>query len=294
MDTFFLQSFIAVVDHGSLAEAARRLNLTPAAVAQRIKALEAEIGSPLIMRVGRETRPTEGGAAILEQARQIVREVRDLKAAAGNSVVAGELRIGAVATALTGLIPDVMAEMIARHPDIEIYLEPGASVDLYRLVLAGELDAAVITVPTFAIPKTCALTIIREEPLVVVAPQSLSDQDPHALLRTQPLIRYDRKQWGGRLADRYIAEAGIAPRERFELDALDAIAILVDRGLGVSLVPDWAPPWPEGLSIAKIPLPESAPKRLVGVVRLIASPRTPGVNAFLNACHRCIGGKGPR
>jgi len=56
----------------------------------------------------------------------------------------------------------------------------------------------------------------------------------------------------------------------------------------------WAPRWPKGLSIAKIPLPEPAPKRLVGVVRLIASPRTPGVNAFLNACHKCVVGKAPQ
>jgi DNA-binding transcriptional LysR family regulator len=288
MDTFFLQSFVAVVDHGSMAEAARRLNLTPAAVAQRIRALEAEIGCLLIMRVGRVTCPTEGGTAILEQARQILREVRNLSAAANNSVVAGELRIGAVATALTGLIPGVMAEMIARHPHVEIYLEPGTSVDLYRLVFAGELDAAVVTVPPFAIPKTCTVTVIREEPLVVVAPQSFSGQDPHTLLRTQPFIRYDRQHWGGRLADQYLLEAGIAPSERFELDALDAIAVMVDKGLGVSLVPDWAPPWPHGLALAKIPLPEPAPKRLIGVVRMIASPRTPGVNAFLNACRTCI------
>ena len=44
MDTRFLDSFVTVVDGGSIAEAARRLNLTPAAVAQRIRALESEIG----------------------------------------------------------------------------------------------------------------------------------------------------------------------------------------------------------------------------------------------------------
>ena len=52
--------------------------------------------------------------------------------------------------------------------------------------------------------------------------------------------------------------AGIAPRERFELNALNAIAVMVDRGLGVSLVPDWAQPWPEGLHLARIPLPHAA------------------------------------
>ena len=47
------------------------------------------------------------------------------------------------------------------------------------------------------------------------------------------------------------------PRERFELNALNAIAVMVDRGLGVSLVPDWARPWPEGLRLVRMPLPEA-------------------------------------
>jgi DNA-binding transcriptional LysR family regulator len=45
------------------------------------------------------------------------------------------------------------------------------------------------------------------------------------------------------------ARPAFGPRERFELDTLEAIAIMVDRGLGVALMHDWAPPWPEGLSL---------------------------------------------
>uniref|UniRef100_UPI0019545A25 hypothetical protein n=1 Tax=Klebsiella aerogenes TaxID=548 RepID=UPI0019545A25 len=44
-----------------------------------------------------------------------------------------------------------------------------------------------------------------------------------------------------------------------------AIAAMVDRGLGVSLVPDWAPPWPEGLSLAKAAVPEPGWVRRVGL-----------------------------
>src|SRR5215467_14456418 len=50
MDTQFLDSFVTVVDSGSIAEAARRLQLTPGAVAQRIRALESEIGASLVVR----------------------------------------------------------------------------------------------------------------------------------------------------------------------------------------------------------------------------------------------------
>ena len=67
-----------VVEHGSIAEAARRLDLTAAAVAQRIRALEAEIGARLVCRSGRFVRPTEAGTAILSRAGVILGDVRDL------------------------------------------------------------------------------------------------------------------------------------------------------------------------------------------------------------------------
>ena len=56
------------------------------------------------------------------------------------------------------------------------------------------------------------------------------------------------------------------PRERFELNALNAIAVMVDRGLGVSLVPDWAQPWPEGVRLVRLPLPLPCVPRCIGLV----------------------------
>ena len=61
MDTQFLNTFVTVVDHGSMAAAARLLNITPAAVAQQVRTLEREIGAPLIARAGRTVSVTEEG-----------------------------------------------------------------------------------------------------------------------------------------------------------------------------------------------------------------------------------------
>ena len=63
-------------------------------------------------------------------------------------------------------------------------------------------------------------------------------RDPHAILEHEPFIRLDRHVYAGRLIDRYLRKAGIRPKELFELDGLEAIAVMVDRGLGVSLLPD--------------------------------------------------------
>lgn len=281
MDTQFLHTFVAVVDHGSMAAAARLLNITPAAIAQQIRTLEREIGAPLIARAGRTVSVTEAGSRILERSRELLRGVADLSAIATDNSTAGELRLGAGTNALTGMLPDILARMVEKFPQIKVFIKPGYSPDLYRAVESGELDAAIVLQAPFALPKTCDWELLREEPLVVLAPASMTGRDPHELLATEPLIRYDRQQWGGRQADQYLRMAGIVPRERFELNALNAIAVMVDRGLGVSLVPDWARPWPEGLHLVRIPLPRGFEPRRIGVVWSRSTVRIRLVTAFL-------------
>lgn len=266
MDTQFLNTFVTVVDRGSMAAAARELNITPAAVAQQIRTLERELGAPLIARVGRTVSVTEEGSRIVQRARDLLRGVADMRSIANDSAVSGELRLGACPTALAGMLPDILARMVAAFPQINVFIKPGYSADLYRAVESGELDAAIVLQAPFSLPKTCQWQLLREEPLVVLAPESMAGRDPHELLATQPLIRYDRNQWGGRLADEYLRNAGIVPQERFELNALNAIAVMVDRGLGVSLVPNWAQPWPEGVKLVRLPLPNESVPRRIGMV----------------------------
>ena len=192
------------------------------------------------------------------------------------------MRLGAGTTALTGILPDILVRIVARFPQINVFIRPGYSVDLHRAVESGELDAAIVLQAPFALHKTCGWHLLREEPLVVLAPENMAGRDPHELLATQPLIRYDRNQWGGHQADEYLRQAKITPRERFELNALNAIAVMVDRGLGVSLVPDWARPWPEGLRLVRLPLPLPIAPRRIGVVWSRSTIRIRLVMAFLD------------
>jgi DNA-binding transcriptional LysR family regulator len=288
VDTQFLHTFITIVDQGSMAAAARVLNITPAAVAQQIRTLEREIGATLIARVGRTVSVTEEGSRILQRSRDLLRNVADLRSVANESGVSGELRLGACPTALAGMLPDVLARMVDTFPEINVFIKPGYSADLYRAVEAGDLDAAVVLQAPFPLPKTCEWLLLREEPLIVLAPKSMANEDPHVLLATQPLIRYDRNQWGGRQADEYLRARGIVPRERFELNALNAIAVMVDRGLGVSLVPDWARPWPEGLQLARIPLPNPTVPRRIGIVWSRSSVRVRLVTVLLQESRKAM------
>jgi DNA-binding transcriptional LysR family regulator len=282
MDTRFVESFLIAVDHGSIAEAARRLNLTAPAVAKRIRALENEVGAILVKRSGRTIRATEAGAAIIEHARRFLVEARDFTSIAATDRPAGQLHLGAYQSALSGQLPDILAFMKVKYPQIDIRIVSGSSSDLYRRVLDGDADAAIVAQPPFAIPKSCGWRLLRKDPLVLVAPEAMASRRPHEILASEPFIRLDRNLWPGRLVDGYLRKAGIRPQERFEIDGGAAIAVMVNRGLGVSILPDWAPPWPEGLSVAKLPLPNAGSfARCVGIVWARASRRLGLVQALL-------------
>lgn len=270
------------VDNGSIAEAARRLNLTAAAVAKRIRALECEIGAALVTRSGRTIRSTEAGTAIVDHARRFLVDARDFKSLAASDRPFGQLRLGAFSSALTGLLPDILVLMKTTYPQIEIHITQSDSKELYRMVLDGDLDAAIIAQPQFAISKSCGWQLLREEPLILLTRAPAPLRKPHAILVSEPFIRLDRNIWPGRRVDAYLRKAGIRPRELFEIDGVEAIAAMVDRGLGVSLLPDWKSPWPESPSLIKLPVPGGLSfARRVGLTWPRASPRLRLVRALL-------------
>jgi len=288
MDTRFLDSFVTVVDSGSIAEAARRLKLTPAAVAQRVRTLERDIGARLVVRSGRTVRPTEAGAAILARARKFLGDIRDLRSTAAADRPSGELRIGAFQVVLTGLLPGILKLMAEKYPQIAVHVSPAPSVDLFPKVLAGELDAAIIARPPFPLPKVCDWRPLRTEPLIVLAPATTRVRDANALLASEPFIRLDPRSWAGQLVEGYLRHAGIRPRERFEIDSSPAIATMVDRGLGVSLVHDWPPPWPEGLSLRKLPVHAPDFARHIDLIWVRSSLRLRLVKAFLEVAQTAV------
>ncbi|NYI02309.1 LysR family transcriptional regulator [Cupriavidus plantarum] len=281
MDVRFLQSFVTVVDVGSLAEAARRLDLTPAAIAARLHALEEELGVPLVRRAGRSVVPTEAGIRILDRARQVIRDIRDMGSVASGDASLGEFRLGSFVTAMGSIVPPLLGQLYRRHPNVNLFVKPGRSIELCESLTRGELDAAIVVEPQFAVAKGYQWVEFMAEPLVVVAPAAMAGRDPHELLASEHFIRYDRSVLGGQLADRYLRDHGIRPRQRLEVDGLMVIAALVGEGLGVALVPDWRPMWDAGLGIARCPLPDRAPVRRVGLIWSTHGPRATLAEALL-------------
>ena len=282
MDTRFLQSFVSVVELGSIAEAARQLDLTSATIAQRLRALEVEIGSKLIVRSGRTVRATVAGTRILDRARSALRDLRDLASAASDTdLPAGPLLLGAMPTGLTGIVPPVLKAWVQRYPDVNIYIEPATSAVLYGRVLSGDIDAALLVHPTFDLPKTCVWHALRKEALILLTPSRMKVKDALATIEREPFIRYDRKVVAGKQADDYLRQHGIRPHVRFELDGIENIAKLVTEGLGVSVLPDWAVFGRSEPGLKRWALPAPVPIRAVGVLWQRSAVRAPLVEAFV-------------
>ncbi|GAA4338430.1 LysR family transcriptional regulator [Pigmentiphaga soli] len=285
MDTTYLRTFELVVQTGSMAEAARRLHLSPTAVAKQLHALEREFGVALTARSGRTVLPTEAGHNILALGRSVLGDIQEMKRRARAGQAAGEFRLGSINTFLHGLVPDMLASLVHRHPGLRVFVQPGSSAYLYDALHNEQVDAAICLHPQFELPKTLWWAGLRREPLVALVPAALRHEDPHTLLEREPLIRLDRRQWGGRLAEEYLRQAGIRPIERFELSSLPAISKMVDRGLGVSLVPDIEQGWPAGLRIRRLALPLPTQPREVGLLCLRSSSRLDLVQELVGDYH---------
>lgn len=239
MDSRFLSSLVAVVETGSITAAARREKLTPAAISQRIQALERSLGCTLLARSAHAIRPTETCLSLLPRIRHLIRETELLCHDAQGGGLVGELRIGAISTALTGLFPAAINAIARQAPRLKLRLVPGSSLHLFEQVLAGSLDAAILVEPPFAVPKALRYQRLCCEPLVYVSRSEIDSADIARHAASQPFIRYDPSTWGGRLVALYLEQIGLAPEILCDLDELETIAILVGQGLGNALLPAW-------------------------------------------------------
>lgn len=238
MDSRYLSSLIAVIEQGSIADAARRLGITAAAVSQRIQVLERELNTTLLSRVGHTAKPTEAASAMLTRARRIVREVELLSADIDENGLSGQIRIGAISTVLTGILPAALLSLHQSAPDVTPVIVPGTSSSLYDALVKEELDVAIVVMPPFDIAKRYKIIPLINEELILLSDKPLTCS-VHEALNTQPYISYDQHSWGGRLGQKYIDDNKLQPRLLLELDAIETISLLVKEGMGISLLPRW-------------------------------------------------------
>jgi DNA-binding transcriptional LysR family regulator len=232
-----LKTFLAVARHGTFAAAGLHIGLTQSAVSAQIRNLEQALGIRLFDRTGRQATLNPAGQRALPMAQEMLAIFSRMAVSEDVSEFRGELKIGAVATAQTGLLPQALLRLRQQAPGLEPKLVPGVSLNLLSQVDAGEVDLAIMIKPPFELPKELSATVIRREPFVLIVPLQVKGDDPLQLLADQPQVRYDRHSFGGRLVTQFLREQRIQVEVALELDELEAIVKMVESGLGVSLLP---------------------------------------------------------
>ncbi|MDX6292722.1 MAG: LysR family transcriptional regulator, chromosome initiation inhibitor [Kribbellaceae bacterium] len=119
LDSAQLATFAAVIDEGSFDAAARRLQLTPSAVSQRIKALESRLGQVLVRRA-KPCRTTEAGGALLRLARQVSLLETETLAAVKGAAEGLRLPLAVNADSLNSWF---LPALLALPPDLTVYFD---------------------------------------------------------------------------------------------------------------------------------------------------------------------------
>ena len=244
MEFHQLRYFCAVARAGSFTRAAEQERIAQPSLSQQIRKLETELGVPLFERLGRGTRLTPYGEALLAEATNILKNIADAHAAiaALQDGVRGSLRVGAIPTVLPFFLAPRLGEFRDLHPEIEIMLSEDMTRGLVGRLQSGELDLALAALPIKSPDIVCSE--LFREPLMVAVGRN------HRLAKADSVdlaeVRHERMLL---LKDGHCfrqdvltacTRAKVEFHSIFESDQFASIFPLVASGFGVSLVPAMA------------------------------------------------------
>ncbi|WP_114856202.1 LysR family transcriptional regulator [Brachybacterium sp. YJGR34] len=143
--TDWLETFVAVVDHGSFSGAARALHRSQSRVSTHVAALERALGGTLVDRSHRPVRPTELGTTFLPHARAVLEALeRGTEAVELHSgTLRGRVVIGCHPSVSAGFLPAVLAAVHAAHPALRIELTEHTTQDLVSGIVSGRYHLAI-------------------------------------------------------------------------------------------------------------------------------------------------------
>ncbi|MFF6781996.1 LysR substrate-binding domain-containing protein [Streptomyces sp. NPDC012510] len=242
----------AVAATGSFSAAGRELGCTQPAVSQQMKALESSVGTPLLVRGGREMRLTQAGEALVRHAAGILAGLTaaEEEVAAIAGLRAGRVRLVSFPSGSSALVPTALAALRAAHPGTRVSLEeaePPRSVEMLRegdcdIALAFRYEGAAGAEEGDGEWDDLVVRPLLTDRLVGLVPQG------HRLART-PSIGIGElagESWiagcprcRGQLV-RVCESAGFTPRIDFATDDYPAVVGLVGAGLGVAVLPELA------------------------------------------------------
>ncbi len=245
LDIDLLRTFVAVVESGSFTRASAELGRTQPAVSLQIRRLESQLQAPLIDRGAKGMGLTTEGAALLPQARKLLRVNDEIVAALGEGDLEGEVRFGAPEDIATMHLPGILGAFARSHPRIRLSVICDYTANLLDQMSRGMLDLALIK--REPVGPDLGVRVWREPLVWVALDASIVELEPLPLI-VAPAPDIYRKRALGALQD-----AQIAFRASFTSPSLAGQMAALRAGLGVGVLPSAMAP--RDLTVLGEPLP---------------------------------------
>lgn len=265
-----LEYFAAVAETQSVTEAARRCNVSQAAVSLAVVQLEAAVGASLVIRRrGKGVALTPEGQVVAVRARQVTDQIGDLGFAVDqvHGQLSGRLVIGVFRTLAMHTIPSLVDWFTLRHPQVELDFVEGAGPVIQEAMLAGRLQLCVAH--EAQVLPDCTAEVLREakrqaalspeHPLAAQKTVSLAELAPYPaiLVNEEPALQRTLAEF---------ARSGVEPNVKWRSVSVQVIQNVVGRNLAYSLLMHPAAASPEGKPLVFRPLGGNHPTNSVMAV----------------------------
>lgn len=233
-----------VAETGSLSGASARMHRSLAAVSARVQNLETRAGLRLFERGARGMEPTAAGAAFVHHARTMLTQVERLRGDLRQYAhgLRAHVRLFANTTAVSDFLPEILADFLARHPDVDVDLQERLNSDIARAVRDGTVDLGIVA-GSIGIEGLDAVHFSTDR-LVLVVPEG------HRLARRRRVAFADTldddhvgMHEGSTLhgfLSRIVEGTGQGYRQRIRLHGFDAMCRMIETGVAVGIVPESA------------------------------------------------------
>ena len=271
-----LKYLVAVAKHRHFGRAAEACFVSQPTLSTQLKKLEGRLGVTLIERAGKRVLLTPPGAAIVAEAEQALRHVDALVqiAAQHRHPLGGELRLGVIPTVAPYLLPKILPAVRSAFDELSLKLTEGQTATLLALLDTGDIDAAVLALPSGA-SGVCERALYREPFLLAVGAAhplagrrgaTLADLEAEAVLLLED---------GHCLRDQALDVCkthGAVENTNFRATSIETLREMVAANIGVTLMPLLAVKRDDGVRYAPF-RDADPPQRQVGLIWRASSPR---------------------
>jgi DNA-binding transcriptional LysR family regulator len=234
-----LRALVEFAQAGSIAGAADRLYRTPSAITRQLQRLEAALGAELLDRSVKPPRLNSLGSRVLDQARDLLQRTETLKSLTSRDAEPhGLLRIGLAHPLAEGTLIEPIRALTERYPKVRLRLLSELTSELFKRLLAGELDvAAVLLLEGRTAPAPLLTTIIATDRMEIVQGAAGNiDADWKSLGRAPWVLNPPGCLFRANLIDQ-INSAGFTPMIAAEIHNIHMQLAFVQSGYGVGLLP---------------------------------------------------------